>query len=495
MVASRRPDLLFLVVDCARAADLVVQSDFVQSLPTWSRLSRRSIVFKNAVSPSSWTLPAHASMLTGMYPWDHRLLMGVGTKLAPGVPTVSRKLAEIGYETACFSANPLICTESGLTSGFATKMWGRFVDCYLRSVSRAFTQPMSSNAADLPSVLRAFEREAGLALRSAMKKAVLTFPAAFDAAVRGGARLAGGPIPWPADVAPWIEPEFERWLGKVTPSSPCFAFINLLDAHEPYIGLPEHPSSLSEWFSLMKVRQDSLQLFFGGRKPKAVDLAVLHRLYRDSLRVADRRVGQILDIFSKLRDPENAVIVLTSDHGQAFGEHGQIYHGRGATDEIVRVPLLVSYPKSSALTGEDRNWVSTASIFSDHVLPAIDSTASSPHYLNPAANRSGAEHGPVFSISEHSSEPTETKSTLEAPIRTGSLVGYLEALKLELDIRSGHVRAYEPDGPSPTEIAYDPQDSNAASLVARLRALAGTLCRSSSSGEQTAMMRLQGWGY
>lgn len=493
--SSRNPDILFIVVDCARATDLVQGPVDAAQLPTWSRLARQARVYRNAVSPGSWTLPSHASMLTGLQPWEHGMLAGLTSKLQTGTATIAEILSRAGYSTGCFSANPLVSADTGLTAGFSTALWGRFLDCYIRPLSGKFTRPSMDSARSRGSIVRALELETGRVLRSAFKKAVLTFPAAFDAALRAGARAAGSTTGIVSDVSPWIDQAFADWLNAVPATKPTFAFVNLLDAHEPYLCLPEAVGSIADWFRLMRVRQDSLQLFFGERVPRTPDLLALHALYREALRVADRRVGQLLELFSEARDVDNSIVIVTSDHGQAFGERGQIYHGRGTTDEIVRVPLLIRYPPSWGISGVVDDWVSTTSIMPQFVLShaGVASTGPPAHSIGEDGPRSASDA--VLSFSEFRERSNGDTADPRSPIQSGCLAAYSGSLKVHLDLKDSRVRAFDEASVGAPEIPYDAGDSLARRLLNRLQVVAGAIGKTATPDSVDPVSRLSSWGY
>lgn len=491
----RPPDILYIVVDCARAADFGTDSRSAELFPNWTRFARDSFVFDHAVAPSSWTLPSHASMFTGQYPWEHGVLHGGAPALGSASPTLARRARESGYATSCFSANPLISAPTGLIAGFETALSGRFLDCYLRPMSRSFTGPMSETSLPQSSLLKQLETESGHALRSIAKRALLTFPAGLDLLLRSAAKIRSEDGAPRSNVASWIEPELQRWLGSIDRDRPSLAFVNLLDAHEPYLCLPEEMDSFKEWFALMRVRQDSLQQFFGTRMPPADDLRVLHQLYIESLRVADRRLKGILSMYANLRDVDNTLIIVTSDHGQAFGEGGQVYHGRGTTDEIVRVPLAVRFPTASAFQGRYSGWFSTARIGERLIAPFIDGAM-------PASEPSGWSRDPatgfdetVYAISDNYDSPHQFEGAGARAAFSGSLAAYRESTKVELSLPTRKVTAYDVGRSSGEEVPVERSDSTMRFLVDRLSYIASTQLPEIRYNTATAWTRLAAWGY
>lgn len=496
MVAPRsRPDVLCVVLDCARAATLNATEPSKDRFLNWARLLRESVLFDHAVAPSSWTLPSHASMFTGKYPWEHGLLHGGTTTLTGTLPTMARDLRELGYTTASFSANPLIGSSTGLAAGFDVALSGRFLDCYLRPLSGRLTGPSSGVPTERSPLLKRLEAESGLTIRAALKKVALFQPLAFDLLLRSAARVRGGDHVLRSDVAPWIEIAMREWLGSVDQSRPCFGFVNLLDAHEPYLCLPEEIASWREWFAAMKVRQDSLQQFFGTRMPSATDLEVLHRLYLESLGVADRRLGAILELFAHYRDLDNTIVIVTSDHGQAFGEGGQVYHGRGTTDEIVRVPLAVRFPQSLGYRGITHRWFSTAALREKIVQPILSNT-SLPGDLDDLATRPGGDaYDPVYAISDNYESPVQFEGHAAAAPFSGSLVGFRDSTKLELSLPDRRIKAFDESRSVATEVPLEEKDPTMRFLLDRLTSIAATQLPEIRYTRADSWTHLAAWGY
>src|SRR5215469_5335127 len=112
-----RPDLLLVVLDCVRAWDFPGGRSAIGPMPFVEGFRRESIHFPRAASVAHWTVPAHASMFTGLYPWEHGVHAKGKLKLDPSIPTVAGHLRDAGYRTLCLSANGLVSPGLGLTNG------------------------------------------------------------------------------------------------------------------------------------------------------------------------------------------------------------------------------------------------------------------------------------------------------------------------------------------------------------------------------------------
>lgn len=161
-----------------------------------------------------------------------------------------------------------------------------------------------------------------------------------------------------APSAKWIEGKLASWLSANQVQVPGFVFLNLLDAHEPYFPLPPIRAQAGA-----PIRRE-LQLLDGldrsSRQWTADDpeMISLHRLYKDSVASLCRRVRGIFDLVRAHGNWDNTLVVLTSDHGQAFGEGGALFHTLGASEQHLRVPLAVKFPRGQFGGSVSSSWAS-----------------------------------------------------------------------------------------------------------------------------------------
>jgi arylsulfatase A-like enzyme len=147
-----------------------------------------------------------------------------------------------------------------------------------------------------------------------------------------------------------IHRRFLRWLRGAGGHYPWFAYLHYIDLHDPY--RPEPPYDvmfgrhapvyegidLGEWGAYLEaVRQ-------GRQTLSAAEVAQLEAYYDGQLRFLDDRIARLLEELRRRGRYEDTLIVLTSDHGDAFLEHGFISHSTTPYDELVRVPLIVKLP-------------------------------------------------------------------------------------------------------------------------------------------------------
>ncbi len=234
--------------------------------------------------------------------------------LDPAFPTLAGFLASRGYATAGFAANTFWCSyESGMDRGFA-----HYED-----------YPLT------PGIMLGSTGPGRWLLEN------LRGPRDYYGVkwIRSQSRDAAG-----------INDSFLSWLSrKWDRSRPFFAFLNYLNAHEPFLSPPEsgphfglRPESPGELKMLLEYwDRDKLKL-----TPREIELA--RDSYDDCIAALDRRIGSLLDELERRGVLEDTLVIITSDHGEHFGEHGTFDHGFSLYAHEVHVPLLLISSKVPA---------------------------------------------------------------------------------------------------------------------------------------------------
>ena len=293
------PNVLLIIWDTARAASLSLYGAPFNTTPVLDSLARHGATFDEAYATSSWTLPSHASMFTGAYASE--TATDFAAALPPGRPTLAEVLRARGYVTGGFTAN-LMATraESGLSRGFIR--YDDFVPS-LREVlhSTPYTQ------ADIGVVVLEllYERRYGR-LWTELKRA--SFETNFTVNSHEVRRT------------PHVAAAFQAWRASLPPGRPYFAFLNFFDAHDPYRPPPEDVAAVGDTARTALAR------------------------YHGSLHYVDRHMGTMLRELAREGGLDNTIVIVTSDHGEQFGEHGLTLHGNSLYRQAVHVPLVVVYP-------------------------------------------------------------------------------------------------------------------------------------------------------
>ncbi len=188
------------------------------------------------------------------------------------------------------------------------------------------------------------------------------YPFVTDSAGRFSQRIRH-----PADrelpgVSAWIEPTLDRWISDTPRDAPVFAFVNLLETHEPDYPTAEWRTNFLQWLRTAGTRQDHVGWLAGSWRPTPEQYGELHELCRGMLAQADRRLAGLAEVFQKHGRWDNTTVVVTSDHGQAFGEHDILFHMLRLEDPLVRIPLWIRRPSAPGWAGEGTGWASLVDV-------------------------------------------------------------------------------------------------------------------------------------
>jgi arylsulfatase A-like enzyme len=397
--AGTRPDILLIVMDCVRGSDFSVGSPTLAGMPFCSRLATESARFQRAVAPASWTIPSHASLFTGLYPWEHRLHARGETRLSPALPTLASELGRAGYRTASFSANPFIGDVTGLADGFDSAAWGGWWERYARHLGGTTppggrpppAQPRNRRPPLPASNLRPLLRSVS---RSSLRR-----PLAFQVGNRLLHLVHHREGECPTCVAPWIEPSLRQWMLAQPADAPRFVFVNLMEAHEPYV-VADGAEPTRELIRSLTVRQDFGEWLEGEWAPTSSERATLRRLYSRAIRALDHRIEAIVGIFRETRRWDSTVAILTSDHGQGFGEEGMLSHGMSVADSVARIPLWLRTPGASLSGQVSTSWASLTDVAPTCLRLAGAAPSRLPDGPGLLPLLEGGRSDPVWSMSE-----------------------------------------------------------------------------------------------
>ncbi len=323
--AQDAPNVLFIVLDTVRADHLSLHGYERDTTPHLARWAKRGIRFDRAIAPSPWTLPSHATMFTGRWPFEHRA--GLERPLNDADPTLAESLAEQGYATAGFIANTAYCTaESGIARGFA-----RYED-HDRSPLALIRETALGDRVLRP-LFTATERVAG----------ALEDP---DSLARGGGKATKD--------ADRIHADFLAWLDEQrTVDRPFFAFLNVFDAHHPYL-LPDESVAPCRFGHRPEARDDYLMLHRWWSIDKQAlpeDRVTLARdAYDDCLAYIDDSLNRLFNDLQNRGVLDRTLVIVTSDHGELFGENGVFGHGASLYQGEIHVPLVILPPRNSRHT-------------------------------------------------------------------------------------------------------------------------------------------------
>jgi arylsulfatase A-like enzyme len=334
----RAPDVVLISLDSVRADALTF--DDPAAAPRLAALAEDATVFGQAVSGSSWTLPAHAQMFTGQPPVVHGVQYD-DIAIDPHCPTLPELLGDAGWFTAGFWTGWYLAGEYGFERGFAV-----------------YQNAMTGGAA--------LERE---------------YERALDAGdvARAQQVLGGRDVMSHQDVtSPVVVDRVRATLSRLDPEEPVFLFAHFFDPHYDYVPPAPWDTRFDPDYEGDYDGRDfyrNERIFDGERRIPDRDLEHVVALYRGEIGWTDAAVGRVLDLLEEHDRLDDAVVVVTADHGDEFFEHGGRGHRHTLFEELVRVPLLVRLPDS--MRGEAVPRVDAQVSLSD-VLPTLLEVAGVP---------------------------------------------------------------------------------------------------------------------
>jgi arylsulfatase A-like enzyme len=338
------PDIFLIVLDSVSGPDLMSPerpgnvSHGFKGLETFAS---QAVTYPDAVTTSTDSASAHASLFTGHYPASHGVLRDrSGAHLTEPFQTLAGELGRDGYGTFSLSGSPVVCNRLGLTRGFKHACWGHWADRYLRQLGGGpptgdtgvpGTQPAAEDGA-----FNLLET-AGTSARALADR----LPLLFDSLSRLAGSVLGGKHAGPRVAASWIEPTLESVLSRAPDDLPLFGFMSLMDARAPYFGLELPASSPVDYISAFSTPQNEPT---GSGRPGEADTSRLRPLYENALGVLDRRLDALLQTIRRLGRWENSLIIVTSDRGSPFTPAVSPGISNFPPEPRARVPLFVKFP-------------------------------------------------------------------------------------------------------------------------------------------------------
>lgn len=298
--SGRAPrNLILISIDTLRADHL---GSYGYPLPTSPRLDRfaeRGAVFRNAFSPAGWTVPSHMSAFTGLEPAAHRLFAFPDPgRLGDGYVTLAETLRDKGFETAAFTGGGFMSPHHGFEDGFERfTARGRHFDTKLADV-RQWIESVEANAGGSDEEPRFF-----------------AFLHGFDVH------------------RPYRPPEAyaRRWAERAVPG-----------AGEGRLVADRLFPLLEDLSVLAKNRGDDPERI--RERPSDEDLALAVSQYDAEIERVDDLLGEFLEWLDAKGLLSETLVVVFSDHGDEFYEHGSLDHVHTLYDELLRVAWFMLGP-------------------------------------------------------------------------------------------------------------------------------------------------------
>jgi len=310
------PNVLLIVMDTVRADALSCYPNSKGNTPFLDSFAARGVLFEDARSPTPWTLPGHASMFTSLYPTAHGASWEY-TYLKDDFVTIAEIFKAAGYRTAAFSSNVWVSPFTNVTQGFEYY--------YLTGAQNNFDRKA---------------KERPLLLWEAIARPVV--------GLLQEKRIIEPPDPLKSQRSVKINTMVKKWVYKNhRKDKPTFVFINYVDAHHPYRPtkkfMPEIPKTI-DLARVVRFNKNPLKIFIKKEVLTQEELEFLQSLYYRAVSYEDHIIRLLFDILDQSGFLKNAVVIITSDHGEYLGEHGQLCHLFGVHEPVIRVPFILYAP-------------------------------------------------------------------------------------------------------------------------------------------------------
>ncbi len=361
-------NILLLVLDTARRDAFEPYGAPAGSTPALAQLADAGVLAERAYATASWTLPSHASMFTGLLP------RRIGLAQPPaGTPQSARPMLEQRSNRML----PVVLRSAGYaTEGWSTNLWASHHAGFDIGFDR-FTY-VGGERTDRINDLLGQGRRAKLAW------------------AREGLRASADD--GSAEAVSDLRASIERWSG-----TPTFWFANLSECHSPY--LPPRPWNDLAAVERVRAALDSQRhlnflaicLYAAGRHHIGADsFERMHHLYCRSASYVDHLTASVLESLDARGILEQTLVIVTSDHGENFGEGGLIAHGFSVDERLVHVPLLLMGPGADQVDPDE--------VFSLGSLPRIVAQAAGlrdhPYLAELPEGMAIAQYDPMASLDD-----------------------------------------------------------------------------------------------
>ncbi|MEM3781492.1 MAG: sulfatase-like hydrolase/transferase [Candidatus Micrarchaeaceae archaeon] len=336
-----KPNIIFIMLDTVRADYLRVYSGGLR-LRVLERIANNGVVYENAIAPGTYTAPSHASLFLGkrvkhISAFSKNMFNSYDSNIDPFVEriryltnkdvTIAAKLKYLGYKTALFSNNPFLSKGTGLANGFdyVNNVW---VDEKLaKNALTKLELGIVANRRLRNGFINISYAISRLISQGTLDKVYLSLKRKLNSQFAkryGFFRLDTG--------AQKTNAAIKKYLNRADESG-NFIFINYMEGHEGY------PTNLvnKDYANI-----DQEKWLYLAQLSDLSGVDVISEAYKKRLSYLDSKIGELLSNLKSSGALDNAVLVFASDHGQAFAEHGLMYHNMFPFQELAHVPLITA---------------------------------------------------------------------------------------------------------------------------------------------------------
>jgi arylsulfatase A-like enzyme len=328
-------NVLLLIFDTLRA-DAISPYGSELDTPAFDRVAEAGTTFERAYSAAPGTTPSHGAIFSGRYPSETGTFSYMEDEMPSDVPLMASWLSEAGYDTLGMTGPSGMGSHVGYDRGFA-----HYFEPYYEIPSFLSTDYLAkmSGSKHRREFIRAFLETAlngpdghtrlkfdllKSYLRDGLDRpffAMVNFPIVHDP--------YNAPRPYKENRVPELDRRRFDFLDKLLGKREEIHREDIRD--DRVLGVAYQEDEMYSYVADSEYLTDE-------------ELELVRELYQAQVSYADDQLGQFLDWFEREGFDDETIVIVTSDHGEFFGEHGLMLHGRFLFDEVTHVPLLVSGP-------------------------------------------------------------------------------------------------------------------------------------------------------
>ena len=342
MTPDQLPNIILVVMDTAAARRCSVYGHARETTPGLAQIARDGTLYHSCFATSAWTIPSHLSLFSGLYPSE----LGLEDKTIQ-VPevfyTLPEMLQHLGYHTVGISCNGLV----GHQRGF---------DVFFEMDTPFFSEGYHKDKFDTKFIKQATDKELGRLwyfLKYIIQEKRFLFPMQ-NVLERLYKKHCVDLYHKTSGATERTFKLSEHLIKKYQGKKPLFLFINLMETHWKY----NPPLSYHNIINISKQEREKLYQYdhqdYYIKEISPEIMSQIYLLYEQSLSFLDKKLLDFYRFLEAQGVKDNTLLAVTSDHGEALGEHGLWGHIFSLYNEILQIPLVVKYPAGVAPPGESR---------------------------------------------------------------------------------------------------------------------------------------------
>jgi arylsulfatase A-like enzyme len=352
------PNIILVVCDTLGAKHMSVHGYERQTTPFLERMAEDDgfAAYDRCLAPASWTIPSHVSLFTGLYPSEHNV--GDDCVCMPdNMYSLPEILNSMGYSTFGVTSNSLVSRLLNFERGFNEfhEMWHLFNSKDFLVVEQEFIRSKRKVKGELRRFLTL------LRLASSHRAYTFLLKKFIDSTYKKRYAILKNSVHATLRTISTAK----KIMDSRNDQRPFFLFLNIMETHSQY----NPPPGIKAFRNIsQKERDEALRRYewhhYVHSPFSAETFEILNVLYDREVLFLDSILWDLYSFLKAGNRLENTLFIITSDHGELIGEHGQVNHIFTLYNELLHVPLLVKFPKDIDLGGHKDNLVQLHDLFS-----------------------------------------------------------------------------------------------------------------------------------